>query len=445
MREVARYNDAIRRRSTDDLVPLIRVWEHGLYRTLQRHGIIYNHRTLDKARGPQVFTFRLKLADPADLKKTLPLEEQLAMMMSVGAVRVARNLGEVDVEVALPRTFHRSLSVSTLEQRGGAWITLGQTPAGRPVYVNLDGTRSAHILVSGQTGSGKTVCEQLIAWTIAQQNRPDEASLLLIDGKGGTRWWGFERAAALAHPVIGDPGEAIAALTWAVVEMDRRKANGQDRPRLVIVLDEVREIIEVGGPPIAEAIGRIASLGRELGVHIIVATQHALTGAIGGAIAKANLTLRLTGLVTNSNNAYLATGVKDSGAERLMGNGDFLLSFGDEVYRLQVAMPRPRDIGKLVQSPEPPRIDFGTHDTGRVLDVTPKSKATPLDPSEVAFALARGCGIPTIREQFKPMGAKRAGRIRDFARAMKDHLADLGYTYPLPLTRISAETRAAMA
>ena len=112
-------------------------WEHGLYQALVRHSIVY--RVTDKARGPQVFTFRLRLADPADLNKALSLSEQLALTMSVSSVRVARHLGLVDVEVALPRPFHRALSVGALQRKGKTWVTLGQTATGIPVHVNLAG------------------------------------------------------------------------------------------------------------------------------------------------------------------------------------------------------------------------------------------------------------------------------------------------------------------
>ena len=65
----------------DGLRSYVATWEHGLYQALVRHSIVY--RVADKARGPQVFTFRLRLADPADLKKALSLSEQLALTMSV--------------------------------------------------------------------------------------------------------------------------------------------------------------------------------------------------------------------------------------------------------------------------------------------------------------------------------------------------------------------------
>jgi len=396
---------------------------------------------VDRVRSTQVFTFRLRLADPGHLTKTLALGEQLALALGVESVRVARHLGYVDVEIALPRPHHRVLPFRTLKHKGGTWVALGQTATGTPVHVNLGGNRTCHALVSGITGSGKTVTEQLIALTLAMNNKPDAVNLILIDGKGGRAWWNFQHEAHLAHPVIGDTNEAIAALSWCVAELDRRKCSGRQLPRLFVVVDEVRELLDEGGEAVARGIQRIATLGRELGIHIVVATQHALAEALGGSTAKVNLPLRLTGRVADANAAYVATGVKHSGAENLIGNGDFLLTVGGESHRLQIAYVGNREIGRLPRRDETPRLDFDGLDLDRVLDVVDApSPKKDLEPGAVAYALATNCGTPAIRDKYGPMGTDRARRIRDFAQAMRKVLPGLGYIYPLPLSTISQET-----
>ena len=431
------------REPQDSLRPHVAAWERGLYQTMQHSGIACH--LADKIRGPQVFTFRVRLANPGDLGKALSLPEQLALTLGVHSVRMARHLGLVDLEVTLPHAFHRPLSVGALQRKGGTWVNLGQTATGTPVHVNLAGNRTCHALISGITGSGKTVAEQLIAWTLATGNEPDSVNLLLIDGKGGRAWWGFQRAAHLAHPPIGDPNEAVAALIWCVAELDRRKTNGQRRPALFVVVDEVRELLDVSDEPVAEAIRRIAALGRELGMHVILATQHALVDALGGSIAKANLPLRLTGRVVDANAAYVATGVRGSGAEALQGNGDFLLTVAGALHRVQIALVGNREIGRLPRVESTPRLDLGDYDPARVLDVAPKpniARAKPIEgfPEAFAYVLATDCGVPTLRKRYGPMGAKRAARIRDFARTVRAVLADLGYTYPLPLATLAQET-----
>ncbi len=417
--------------SGNGLRPYVATWERGLYQTLTRHSIVY--QAVDKARGPQVFTFRARLADPADLKKVLTLSEQLALTMSVSSVRVARHLGLVDIEVSLPKSFHRVLPVNVLQRKGNTWVTLGQTSTGTPVHVNLAGNRTCHALVSGMTGSGKTILQQLIAWTLTADNDPQAVNLLLVDGKGGASWWGFERAASLAHPIIGNPSEAVAALTWCVAEMDRRKNDKQSLPRLFVIVDEVRELLDVGGDPVAESIRRIAALGRELGIHVVVATQHALTDAVGGSIAKANLPLRLTGSVTDASAAYIATGVKASGAETLQGNGDFLLTVAGLIHRLQIAMIGNREFGRLPRAENTPQLDFGDYDPVRVLEVTDKPKADELKPDHVAVALARGKGINWLSKELG-IGNTKATRIKRFVQSVRVKLDELGYTI-IPLSQ----------
>lgn len=417
--------------ASDRLQPCVVTWERGLYQTLTRHSIVYH--MIDKTRGPQVFTFRLRLADSADLSRTLSLSEQLALTMSVSSVRVARHLGLVDIEVALPRLFHRPLPVAALQRKGKTWIALGQTSTGTPVHVNLSGNRTCHALISGMTGSGKTIAEQLIAWTLAADNEPSDVNLLLVDGKGGPAWWSFDRAVHLAHPVIGDPNEAVAALTWCVTELDRRKVNGQRMPHLFVIVDEVRELLDIGGELVAEAIRRVAALGRELGIHLVVATQHALIDAVGGSIAKANLPLRLTGHVADANAAYVATGVKNSGAENLLGNGDFLLTVAGGVHRLQIAMIGNRELGRLPRAENTPRLDFGDYDPARVLEVIDKPRADPMEPEHVAVALTTNKGINWLSRRLG-IGNTKATRVKEFAQILRTMLEALGYTI-IPLSQ----------
>ncbi len=165
---------------------------------------------------------------------------------------------------------------------------------------------------------------------------------------------------------------------------------------------------------------------------------------MGGSIAKANLTMRLTGRVADANAAYVATGVKRSGAENLLGNGDFLLTVAGETHRLQVPLIGNREFGLLQRREEAPRLDLGGHDLDRVLRAVadPPSPRKDLDgePEAVAYALATDCGVPAIRDRYGPMGTARAMRIRDFARALRSVFPKLGYVYPLPLTVISRET-----
>ena len=399
-------------------------WSAGIHNVMNQSEVVYSLRKT--VAGAQVLTFRLRLADAGKLNKVLNLGDQLALTLGASAVRVARNLGYIDIEVALPGDLHRNLTVRSLKRKGRSWVNLGQTATGTPVHINLAGNRTCHALISGITGSGKTVCEQLIAWELAMGNEPGDAAMLLIDGKKGRAWWGFERGAHLAHPVIKDTGEAIAALTWCLAELDRRKTNG-NKKKLYVVVDEAKELIDMGGDDVANALGRLTALGRELHIHVILATQHPVVAAVGGSIAKANLPLRLTGMVADAGAAYNATGVKDSGAENLQGNGDFLLNVAGVVHRLQIAMLSNREIGRLPRVEMVERLDFGDYDLGRVLDVTEAvSKADALEPEHVAVALAHDRGINWLARELE-IGSNKATRVRAFAQGVQAMLENIGY------------------
>jgi len=427
--------------NTAQLRPLVARWEQSIWQAMARQKISY--RVIDKARSSQVLTFRLRLADERHLKKTLSMTEPIALSLGVERVRISRHLGCLDVEVGLPPAYHQKLSVRTLNRKGGVWIALGQTSTGTPVHVNLAGNRTCHALVTGATGSGKTVAERLIAWTLSTDNQPDHVQLILIDGaKKGAAWWGFERDAHLAHPIIADSNEAVSALAWAVAELDRRMEQGRKAPRLFVIIDEIRALLKVAGDQVAQAVEYIASIGREFGVHIIVATQHALTDALGGSIAKANLVMRLTGWVADATAAHVATGIPKSGAEHLQGNGDFLLVVAGQAHRLQMAIVENRELGRLPRRESVPRLDLGQN-LDHVLEIAktrPARKRVDDEPEAVAYALATRCGVGELRARYGPMGTDRARRIRDFARVLRRVLPGMGYIYPLPLTTISPET-----
>jgi S-DNA-T family DNA segregation ATPase FtsK/SpoIIIE len=288
---------------------------------------------------------------------------------------------------------------------------MGRTSTGQAVHVNLAGNRTPHALISGTTGSGKSVSQRLIAWNLARGAAPNSQQYLLIDGKGGVQWHGFEREAHLAHPIIGDSAQAVRALLYSLCELDRRKATGQRTPQLFVIVDEVKEILDMDPAPVGETIRRIASLGRELGIHLVLSTQYPLVDALGGAIAKANLPLRLTGRVLSAQDAYIATGIKNTGAELLNGNGDFVLAVGSEVYRLQIAMVGDAEIAGLERSTEERHIDLDDPDPQHILNV---AGLEPLNPQHIGLALAYGEGIKRLQARLK-VGQERATRVREFA------------------------------
>jgi S-DNA-T family DNA segregation ATPase FtsK/SpoIIIE len=171
------------------------------------------------------------------------------------------------------------------------------------------------------------------------------------------------------HPVIHEPEEALGALAWAVEEMERRDRvwarekidrgkrekgkkgrkgeEGQRWPRLVVFIDELADLMLVAGDEAEASLTRLVQRGREAGIHVVACTQKPTAGVIG-SLVKANFPCRIVGRVTDTNDAYVASGISGTGAERLLGKGDFLVVAGGDVARMQGAYISEAEVRDLV-------------------------------------------------------------------------------------------------
>ena len=151
----------------------------------------------------------------------------------------------------------------------------------------------------------------------------------------------FNNIPHLLVPVVTDPKKAASAVTWAVVEMQRRYqalaadgsrnideyndkafAEGQKKmPKIIVVIDELADLMKVSARELEDAIYRIAQLGRACGIHLILATQRPSVDVITGTI-KANIPSRIAFAVSSHTDSR--TIIDIGGAEKLLGRGDML-------------------------------------------------------------------------------------------------------------------------
>lgn len=194
-------------------------------------------------------------------------------------------------------------------------VPLGATADG-PWLVDLrrDGP---HALVAGTTGAGKSELLRSLVAALAVTHPPSQVSFLLVDYKGGTAFAGLDRLPHVAGLVTDlDRHTARRALTSLRAELRRREQvlretgaadlDAYDRlralqsdgpgdgpaalPRLVVVVDEFRVLAEEL-PDLLDGLLRVASVGRSLGVHLVLATQR--PGGVVCADMRANLNLRV--------------------------------------------------------------------------------------------------------------------------------------------------------
>ena len=315
-------------------------------RNLETHAdriemVLASHRVPSQVRGgtltPQSVRFFLTPELGVRLSRIKALSEEIALALGAPSCRISRHQGTIAIDV--PRRERTSTDLMPLFRRLGSIPTccpmLGVDEQGTPVLVRLSSPEVAHVLIAGTTGCGKTELARSMVASLAMHNRLSDLQILLIDPK--CRGFGpFSGLPHLLRPILSDALEIEAQLLGLVREMERRDSEGINRPRIVIFVDELADLILKGQDPMQQAVARLVQRGRSAGMHIVACTQKP-TAAVIGSLVKANFPVRLVGRVTSAEDARVAAGLPGTGAERLSGRGDFLLVASGEVTRIQAA------------------------------------------------------------------------------------------------------------
>ena len=293
---------------------------------------------------PRFVQFKLATELGTKVSKVSSLAEEIAMALGTREARIYREGGEINVEI--PRDSPEPVRLLPLCKRltvvPPAAAVLGMDEQGFPLLLRLTAPDVAHVLIAGTTGSGKTALARTLLTSLAMHNRQGQLQLILIDPKGR----GFGPLADLPHVLNGvqnTPEAALSCLAWLVREMERRDAEAVSEPVLVVAVDELADLIQTGGKQVEESLTRIAQRGREAGIHLVACTQKPTAALIGGAM-KANFPVRLVGAVAGADEARYASGISDSGADKLEGKGDFILVARGSVLRFQAAWLGPQDL-----------------------------------------------------------------------------------------------------
>ncbi|MHA7241055.1 FtsK/SpoIIIE domain-containing protein [Arthrobacter sp. TMS1-12-1] len=191
----------------------------------------------------------------------------------------------------MPDTLARAAADRWTTSDGGHLAAeVGRSVVG-PLRIDLV-TDGPHLLVVGTTGSGKSEFLRTLVLGLARNQPPEHLTVLLVDYKGGS---GLGPLASLPHCVGSltdlsseSTGRALTSLRAelryrerlcagsSAQDLDdlRRVAPAACPPRLVVVVDEFRMLSD-DVPTALPDLLKIASLGRSLGVHLVLATQRA--------------------------------------------------------------------------------------------------------------------------------------------------------------------------
>lgn len=248
---------------------------------------------------------------------------------------------------------------------------MGMTHRG-PWEINLC-AHGPHVLIGGTTGSGKSELLRTLIVSLAADQPPDRLSFVLIDYKGGSA---FAECAQLPHTVglVTDLDAALTrrALTCLDAELKRRERvlaaagaadlddlirKGGTLSRLVLVVDEFRVLSEEL-PDFIAGLVRIATVGRSLGIHLVLATQR--PAGVVSADIRANVGLRIALRVRDSGDSQDVVDCADAAHLPATSPGRAIVrSAGSDPVTVQCALS-----GAVSSARRPIRVTPLGRDTG---------------------------------------------------------------------------------
>lgn len=316
--------------------------------------LLEEHRIQGRISGgtvsPRLIQYNFEPAMGVRISRVARLSEEIAMALGSRNVRINRSGGAIAIQV--PRSNPEPVRLLKLCQNLASvppyTAVLGIDDGGHPLLLRLNAPDVSHVLIAGTTGSGKTAMARTLMMSLAIFNDPQKLRFVLIDPKRR----GFYSLAQCPHSiaqVADDVASAIVQLESTIREMEVRDRKGHSEPLWVVAVDELADLIQTGGKSVEKMLARLAQRGREAGLHLVACTQKPTAAMIGSSM-KANFPVRLVGSTASKDEARIASGVLDSGAEKLDGKGDFLLIARGESIRFQAGWVGPEDFETFTSS-----------------------------------------------------------------------------------------------
>jgi DNA segregation ATPase FtsK/SpoIIIE-like protein len=314
------------------------------------------------ALSPRLMHFQIQLPPNVRPSRLAPLLGEIAEALDAPAVRLAPDPETGAPVLEVPRPDPIAVRLLPLAKKVAQVVpectaTLGLDTTGAPLLLRLDAPEVCPALVAGAPGAGKSSLLQTMALSLALHNGPDTLRMLLIDLSGPARrgrravsvWTGLEDLPHLVTEPVREPQEAHIRLRWVGrllqerIEM-RNEGVPLDGAALVVLIDGLEEM--AGGARAEESLdllARIAAEGRELGVYLVAASRGA------SPADQLQWGARLIGRCRDAQQARALSNVQGSGAEGLLGEGDFLAILGGETVRFQAANISPDEIARTVR------------------------------------------------------------------------------------------------
>ncbi len=265
-------------------------------------------------------------------------------------------------------------------------IIIGKNSFNKVITADL--FKLPHLLIAGAGGQGKTVCLISIIASLLCKKQSSELKFVFIDPKR-IELFPFNKLnksfiaqanGEFDNVVITDPETAKRTLDSLNEEKDKRymllyKANvksiveyndkyskeliGSDdghtrMPYIVIAIDEIADLIYMLGEEFEHSLYEIATLGRAVGIHLVLSTQRPSEDVITGRL-KANLPAKIAFKMLEEADSIRVIDCED--AAYLNSCGDMLFSDSNSITRLKGALIDTHELEEIIESANARQMD----------------------------------------------------------------------------------------
>ena len=436
--------------------------------TLRNYGI--EIKDIQVHVGPTVTLFEIVPVDGTRVSKVKNLEDDIALSLAALGIRIIAPMpgrGTIGIEVPNrePQTVPmRQVLASKAFQETKAKLPmcLGCTVSNEVFVADL--TKMPHLLVAGATGKGKSVGLNAIITSLLYKKGPSELKFVLVDPKRVefSIYADLEKYFCAKVPgddkaIITESDKVVKTLNSLVQEMEDRyrvleevklrkvedyndlwrrelrevrDEHGDKKyhymPYIVAIIDEFSDMIMAAGKEVETPIVRIAQKARAVGIHMIIATQRPSATVITGNI-RANFPGRIAFAVASSVDSRII--LDATGAQRLIGRGDMLLSDDNGITRLQcpfVDTPDIIRISNFIKEQEDndrdiaheqcyllPEYNSGDDTGGGSADASGIKDRDPLFEEAVKWIVQSDTASTSSLQRRYEIGYNRAGRLMD--------------------------------
>ncbi|QQY08812.1 MAG: DNA translocase FtsK 4TM domain-containing protein [Candidatus Xiphinematobacter sp.] len=374
-------------------------------------------RSGEITKGPAITRYEIYPAEGIRVDRILSLEKDIARATRAEDIRILAPIpGRDTIGIEITNAERVKVTLRELletqawtQSKASLPIALGKDIYGNTLLADL--AKMPHLLLAGTTGSGKSVCISTIIASLIFHYSPKNLRFIMIDPKV-VELQSFNPLPHLITPVVTNPKHALTTLRWLVGVMENRYRifaacgvrniqgfNAHSRNKLsersnykscqnldstrmdtletahafqkngegtrehleyiVVIIDELADLMQTASSEVESVIIRIAQMARAAGIHLIVSTQTPRVEVLTGLI-KANIPSRIAFQVASRIDSRVI--LDESGAERLLGQGDmlYLSASSSRLLRAQGALVTDEEAQRLVKfisSQLPPNYD----------------------------------------------------------------------------------------